>query len=225
MKDNRSGLRQVSGSRQMREKLHADIVSRMNEAGWTDLSFVSLAAGRTHWIGKTLAQVPVVAQNLTQKVENLIDISLRGRAQAVYAIWMTRTLPKSQAMLIAFSDPTVLCETTAECLPHPRGCGTFPRIFKRYVLEQGLLSMTAAVHKANGKAAGAFQLRNRGVLKSGYWADVVVFDASKIEDRADYDQPFAPPLGIDYVIVNGVVAVDHGNVTSNSPSGMPVAFR
>ncbi len=43
--------------------------------------------------------------------------------------------------------------------------------------------------------------------------------------RTDYDQPFAPPLGIDYVIVNGVVVVDHGNVTSNSPSGMPVRFQ
>ncbi len=225
MKDNRSGLRQVSGSRQ-REKLHADIVSRMNEAGWTDLSFVRLAAGRTEWIGKTLAQVPVVAQDLNQQVKNLIDISLRGGAQAVYADMDEQDVAQvaSYAYCVFGSDSAVR-DPTAEYLPHPRGYGTFPRIFRRYVLEQGLLSMSAAVHKASGQAAGVFQLRNRGVLNVGYWADVVVFDASKIEDRADYDQPFAVPLGIDYVIVNGVVAVDHGNVTSNSPSGMPVRFH
>jgi N-acyl-D-amino-acid deacylase len=89
------------------------------------------------------------------------------------------------------------------------------------VFEQGLLSMEAAVRKASGQAAEAFALGQRGFLRPGYWADVVLFDPKKIEDRADYDQPFAPPLGIDYVIVNGVIAVDHGNLTSNHPSGMP----
>jgi N-acyl-D-amino-acid deacylase len=67
-----------------------------------------------------------------------------------------------------------------------------------------------------------FRLSDRGFLRPGYWADVVVFDPNKIEDRADYDQPFAPPLGIEYVIVNGVITVDHGNFTSNGPSGAPI---
>ena len=84
--------------------------------------------------------------------------------------------------------------------------------------------MTEAIHKTSGQAAETFHLANRGFLKVGYWADVVVFDPNKIEDRADYDQPFAAPLGIDYVIVNGVITVDHGNLTSNSPSGKPVRF-
>lgn len=226
VKDSRSALRQVSASRQMREKLHADIVSRMNEEGWTDLSFVRLAAGRKEWIGKTLAQVPVVAQDLNQQVENLIDISLRGGAQAVYADMDDQDVAQAATYAYCvFGSDSAVRDPTAEYLPHPRGCGTFPRIFRRYVLEQGLLSMTTAVQKASGQAAEAFHLGHRGILKSGYWADVVVFDASKIEDRADYDQPFAAPLGIDYVIVNGVVAVDHGNVTSNSPSGMPVRFH
>jgi len=112
-------------------------------------------------------------------------------------------------------------DPAAEYLPHPRGCGTFPRVFRRYVFEQGLMSMEAAVYKASGQAAAAFGLGERGFLQPGYWADIVLFDPKKIEDRADYDQPFAPPLGIDYVIVNGVIAVDHGNLTSNPPSGLP----
>ena len=87
------------------------------------------------------------------------------------------------------------------------------------------MSPAEAVRKASQQAAEVFHLQNRGVLKSGYWADVVVFDSNTIEDRADYNQPFAPPLGLEYVIVNGVVAVDHGNLTSGRPSGMPVRFH
>ncbi len=225
LRDNRSGLKQVIASSEAREKLREDILSRMNEEGWRDFSFVKLAAGRKEWIGKTLAQVPVFARDLNQQVENLIEISLRGGAQAVYADMDEQDVAQVAAYpYCVFGSDSAVRDPTAEYLPHPRGCGTFPRIFRRYVLEQRLLSMTEAIHKTSGQAAETFHLANRGFLKVGYWADVVVFDPNKIEDRADYDQPFAAPLGIDYVIVNGVITVDHGNLTSNSPSGKPVRF-
>lgn len=83
VKDNRLGLRHVAASPQMRRKLHADIVAQITEDGWTDLSFVRLAAGRPEWIGKTLAETPVPAPDKDQQVENLIDISLSGGAQAI----------------------------------------------------------------------------------------------------------------------------------------------
>ncbi|HLE64092.1 MAG TPA: amidohydrolase family protein [Pyrinomonadaceae bacterium] len=226
LRDNRLGLKEVIASSEARRKLREDILSRMNEEGWKDFSFVKLAAGRREWIGKTLAQVPIAARDLNQQVENLIEISLLGGAQAVYADMDEQDVAEAATnAYCTFGSDSSVRDPKAEYLPHPRGYGTFPRIFRRYVREQGLLTMTAAVHKASGQAAEAFHLGNRGVLKSGYWADITVFDANKIEDRADYDQPFAPPLGIDYVIVNGVVAVDHGNLTANSPRGMPVRFH
>ena len=226
LRDNRTGLRQASQSVEARRKLHEDILSIISAEGWKDLSFVRLAAGRKEWIGKTLAQVPAQALNADQQIENLIEISLRGGAQAVYADMDEQDIAQviSYPHCVFGSDSAVR-DPTAEYLPHPRGCGTFPRVFRQFVFERALLTLSAAVHKASGQAAEIFGLPERGVLKAGYWADVVVFDPEKIEDRADYDHPFAMPVGIDYVIVNGVIAMDQGSLTSNNPSGMPVKFR
>jgi len=222
LKDNRSGLREVAGSPEARRKLHDDILANLNADGWKDLTFVKLAAGKKEWIGKTLADVPVAAAGVQQQIENLIDISLHGGAQAVYADLDDQDVAEVAAYpFCVFGSDSAVRDPAAEYLPHPRGCGTFPRVFRRYVFEQGLMSMEAAVYKASGQAAAAFGLGERGFLQPGYWADIVLFDPKTIEDRADYDQPFAPPLGIDYVIVNGVIAVDHGNLTSNPPSGLP----
>lgn len=71
-------------------------------------------------------------------------------------------------------------------------------------------------------AAKIFGLEDRGVLQPGSWADVVIFDLETIRDNADYDHPFAEPVGIDYVIVNGRVAVDHGALSGEKPAGMPL---
>ena len=223
LKDNRTGLREVAKSPAARRKIHDEILSKLNADGWKDLTFVKLAAGRTEWIGKTLAEVPVAASNVQQQIENLIEISLRGGAQAVYADMNDQDVAEVAAYpFCVFGSDSAVRDPAADYLPHPRGCGTFPRVFRKYVIEQSLLSIEAAIHKASGRAAEMFRLSDRGFLRPGYWADVVVFDPNKIEDRADYDQPFAPPLGIDYVIVNGVITVDHGNFTSNGPSGVPV---
>ena len=226
VQDSRSGLRQVSKSAQIRQQLHADIVSRINEEGWKDLSFVRLAAGRPEWIGKTLAQAPTLAPDLNQQVENLIEISLRGGTQAVYADMDEQDVAQvANYPYCVFGSDSAVRDPMAQYQPHPRGCGTFPRIFSRYVRTEGLLSLTQAVHKASGQAAQIFGLTDRGILRSGYWADIVVFDPNSIEDKADYDKPFAEPVGLDYVIVNGVVAVDHGALTREKAAGMPLKKR
>ena len=226
VRDSRSGLRQVSESPQFRQQLHTDIVSRMNEEGWKDLSFVRLAAGRPEWIGKTLAEVPVLAQDLNQQVENLIEISLRGGAQAIYSDMDEQDVAKVVGYpFCVFGSDSAVRDPTAQYQPHPRGCGTFPRIFSHYVREDGPLSLAQAVHKASGQAAEIFGLADRGILRSGYWADIVIFDPNSIEDKATYDKPFAEPVGLDYVIVNGVVAIDHGSLTNEKGAGMPVKKR
>src|SRR5205814_1733698 len=73
LKDNRAGLRQAAESPENRQKLHLDIATRLMGEGWTDLSFVRLAAGRPEWIGKTLTQVPKLAADFNGQIENLID--------------------------------------------------------------------------------------------------------------------------------------------------------
>lgn len=223
VKDGRAGLRQAGKNPKIRQQLHTDILSSLQREGWNDLMHVRLAAGRPEWIGRTPAEVPVPSSELNRQVENLIDISLLGGAQAIYADMNEDDVAQAiRYPFCVFGSDSAVRDPDMLYKPHPRGCGTFPRIFDQYVRGEHSLDLSQAVYKASGQAAEIFNLRDRGHLKPGAWADIVIFDLEKIRDMADYDQPFAAPSGIDYVIVNGTIAVDHGNLSGNCPSGMAV---
>jgi N-acyl-D-aspartate/D-glutamate deacylase len=91
--------------------------------------------------------------------------------------------------------------------PHPRAYGTFPRVLGRYVREQNVITLPQAVWRMTGFPARQFKIPMRGELREGLFADVVVFDPQVVIDRATFDRPHQYPVGIDYVIVNGVVTV------------------
>ncbi len=97
--------------------------------------------------------------------------------------------------------------------PHPRAYGTFPRVLGHYVREKGVLTLEQAIHKMSGLPAQVLGLKDRGVLKEGMAADIVIFSPQKIKDRATYVRPHQFPEGISWVMVNGQVVVDHGKVT------------
>lgn len=94
--------------------------------------------------------------------------------------------------------------------PHPRGFGTFPRVLGHYVRETAVLTLPDAVHRMTGFAARQFGIADRGEVRVGAFADLVVFDAATIADRATFDDPRQYPVGIDAVIVNGVTTMRRG---------------
>jgi N-acyl-D-amino-acid deacylase len=102
-------------------------------------------------------------------------------------------------------------------LPHPRSYGNFPRLLARYVRERKILTLEAAIRKMTSWPATRMRLANRGLIKEGCWADVVIFDFDKVQDRATYEQPLLSPEGIDYVLVNGQLVMDHGKHTGAKP--------
>jgi N-acyl-D-aspartate/D-glutamate deacylase len=97
--------------------------------------------------------------------------------------------------------------------PHPRSFGTFPRVLGVYVREKKLLTLEDAVRKMTSLNAAKIGLLDRGVIRVGAYADLTVFDAGRVIDRATYLEPFQYPAGIEVVIVNGTVTVDHGRHT------------
>ena len=101
--------------------------------------------------------------------------------------------------------------------PHPRAYGTFPRILRKYVREEGKLTLEDAIRKFSALAAQRMRLTDRGVLKQGLWADVVVFDPDKVRDLATFENPNQLSVGMDYVLVNGVPVVDQGQMTGALP--------
>ena len=98
-------------------------------------------------------------------------------------------------------------------LPHPRSFGNFPRVIARYVKERHVLTLPEAVRKMTGWPATRMRLANRGTIAAGNWADVTIFDYDGLQDRATYERPMDFPSGIEWVLVNGVVTIDHGKHT------------
>lgn len=104
-------------------------------------------------------------------------------------------------------------------LPHPRSYGTFPRILSRYVRETGTLTLEEAIRKMTSWPATRMGLARRGVLREGAWADITIFDLDAISDRATYEEPVLFPVGIEYVLVNGVVVIENGGTHTGARPG------
>ncbi|MGE5081584.1 MAG: N-acyl-D-amino-acid deacylase family protein [Acidobacteriota bacterium] len=101
--------------------------------------------------------------------------------------------------------------------PHPRAYGTFPRILSKYVREDKALSLENAIRKFTALPAQRMRLADRGVLKTGMWADVLVFDPATVRDRATFDNPNQLSDGMEFVLVNGVPVIDQGKMTGALP--------
>jgi len=102
-------------------------------------------------------------------------------------------------------------------VPHPRNFGTFPRVLGKYVREEHVISLEQAVHKMSGLTARQLHFTDRGLIKTGLAADLVIFDPATVADRATFTDPFQYPVGIDTVIVNGRVVLDEGKHTGERP--------
>ncbi|MYJ10360.1 MAG: amidohydrolase family protein [Gemmatimonadetes bacterium] len=100
---------------------------------------------------------------------------------------------------------------------HPRGFGAYPRVLGRYVREEGRLGLEEAVHKMTGLAAAHMGLAERGVLRAGAPADMVLFDPATVIDRATTAEPHLTAEGIERVWVEGVVVYEDGTVTGATP--------
>jgi N-acyl-D-amino-acid deacylase len=129
-----------------------------------------------------------------------------------------RTILQSPTMLVG-SDGTSLAPhgITGQGKPHPRFYGTFARVLGRYVRELGLLSLPQAIYKMTGGSAAALGLQDRGLLREGYWADIVLFDPQQIADQATFDNPHQFATGLSTVMVNGTVVIDQGEHTGTLP--------
>jgi len=108
-----------------------------------------------------------------------------------------------------------------ESKTHPRAYGTFPRILGKYVRDEKNLALTDAIRKFTSLPAQRMKLRDRGLIKQNYFADLTIFNPDTVKDVATYADSNRPSQGIEYVIVNGVVSLDHGKLTGQT-GGRPL---
>jgi N-acyl-D-amino-acid deacylase len=102
-------------------------------------------------------------------------------------------------------------------MPHPRAYGTNSRVLGKYVREEKIISLEEAIRRMSSLAAQKIQLKDRGLLKEGMAADIVIFDENKVIDKASFEQPHQYAEGFDAVIVNGQLVMEDGKMTGNRP--------
>ena len=171
--------------------------------------------------GRTLADVAQLWGK--DPIDTIFDLLIEDQAFTEVAVFGM----SEPDVVLALQQPWVSIDndssgTSPEGLlgqehPHPRAYGTFPRILAKYVREEKKLRLEEAVRKFSALAAQRMRLTDRGVLKAGMWADVVIFDPEKIHDVATFAKPNQLSEGMDYVLVNGVPVIDHGRMTGALP--------
>jgi dihydroorotase/N-acyl-D-amino-acid deacylase len=169
--------------------------------------------------GKTLAEVARMEGKDPRDM--VLDLILAGDAGMTVLITSEDDLRVAmQRSWVAFgSDGETVAPDgpLSEGLVHPRGYGTYPKILGEYVRELGLIGLEEAIRKATSLPAQRLGIRDRGLLREGFHADVVVFDPATVIDTATYQKPHRFAKGISHVIVNGEVVVDEGRITEARP--------
>jgi N-acyl-D-amino-acid deacylase len=171
--------------------------------------------------GKTLAQIAKMWDK--DPIDTLFDILIEDDAYAYVAVFGMSEPDVALALL----QPWVSVDNDSQGTapngllgrehPHPRAYGTFPRILRKYVREERMLRLEDAIRKFTALSAQRMRLVDRGVLKAGMWADVVVFDPEKVRDLATFENPNQLSEGMQYVLVNGVPVINDGKPTSALP--------
>jgi len=169
------------------------------------------------WQGKRLSEI-AAAQN-KDALDALFDFIIADHGQTGAIFFMMN----EDDMKAALKSPFVsICTDSgaratdgplAGSKSHPRGWGTYPRILGRYVRDEHLMPLELAIHKMTGLPASNVGLKERGLIRTGYFADLTIFNPKTVIDRATFEQPNQYPVGINYVIVNGQIEVDNGQRT------------
>src|SRR5277367_310300 len=171
--------------------------------------------------GKRLSEVAAMWKE--DAIDALCDILIKDKAFTNVAVFGMDELD----VVLALKQPWVSIDNDSQGTspdgllgtehPHPRAYGTFPRILRKYVREEHALTLEDAIRKFSALPAQRMRLTDRGVLKAGMWADVVIFDPATVRDLATFENPNQLSQGMEFVLVNGVPVIDQGKMTGAKP--------
>src|SRR5215472_14275323 len=171
--------------------------------------------------GKTVAQIATLWNK--DPFDTIFDLLIQDNAFTEVAVFGM----SEPDVALALEQPWVSIDNDSQGTapdgllgqehPHPRAYGTFPRILRKYVRQEHKLKLEDAIRKFTALPAQRMRLSDRGVLKAGLWADVVIFDPETITDRATFENPNQLSEGMKYVLVNGVSVIDNGKATNALP--------
>ena len=204
----------------------ARIVSAMKQKvrhrGREDYAYAVIASYRhdTSLNGLNIVEATKRMRNvdsLDDQIETILEIQKNGGASGVFHGMNEEDLQK----FMRHPNTMVACDSglrkLGEGVPHPRGYGNNARVLARYVRELKVLRLEDAIRRMTSLPANSFRLKQRGELREGNWADIVVFDPNKVNDPATYNDPHHYAVGIPHVLVNGVLVIKESEHTGAKP--------
>ena len=209
--------------KELREKMREETVEKViGNNSWESILIVEVSREENRSLeGKNLSDIAASRKKDPYQlacdllVEEEGDVSIVGFGMSEENIQLLLKHP----LLMLCSDGSALAPygLLSRGVPHPRNYGAFPRFLGLYVREKKLIPLPQAIKKMTSLPAAKMGLEDRGSIKEGNFADLVIFDPSKISDTATYFEPENYPEGIDYVLVNGRIVIDHGQQTGELP--------
>ena len=206
-----------------RERVKRELIAKAAQDGFKDFSFAYVANHRADqsFNGKNIAEITKIVKrkaDVNSQAEQAIDLLLAGGAQMVLRKMSDQDVERifKQPFTMVASDAGVIDSESAS-VPHPRGFGNNARVLGVYVRDKRLVGLEEAVRKMSSLPAQTFKLWDRGLLRPGMAADVVIFDEKTVADRATFEQPKQYAAGIDYVIVNGQIVIEKGGHNGAKP--------
>lgn len=206
-------LRKRVGDQSLKKKIILGMVSSLKKSKNKNYSYavVAMYSPDTTLNGKNISEINKLKGRKTKpalEAETILDMLMKGNAQMVY-----HTMNEEDVryfMKYPFNMPAADGGvSTGKGMPHPRGYGTNARVLGRYVREQGVISFEEAIRRMTSLPAQKFGLNDRGLLKEGFAADIVIFDPEKVSDRSTFDTPHQFSEGIPWVLVNGIPVVEN----------------
>jgi len=207
------------GDKATRDRVFKEMKDTLKKSGFKDYSYAVVASYSRDksFNGKSIAEITKQVKNksdVTSQIEQILEMYEAGGASMVYHSMgeddVKRIMQEPFTMIASDAGVRQLDDS----VPHPRGYGNNARVLGRYVRELKLISLEDAIRKMTSLPAQTFGFRDRGLIREGLAADLVIFDESTIIDQATFDKPHQFPLGISYVIVNGTPVLENNQMTS-----------
>jgi N-acyl-D-amino-acid deacylase len=219
-----------------RRRAAREMKDGLKRSGHKDFSYAMVASHRAkpEYNGKSIAEITRLARgkkDVDSQIEQILELYSAGGAQMVY-----HSMSEEDVRLIMREPFTMIASDSGvrrfgEGVPHPRGYGNNARVLGTYVRQLGLVTLEDAVRKMTSLPAQTFGFRDRGLVREGMAADLVIFDDASVADPSTFERPHQYAAGFSHVVVNGAVVLDAGRLTGARPGAAlrhaaePVAGR
>ncbi|MFN7936975.1 MAG: D-aminoacylase [Bryobacteraceae bacterium] len=220
--DGRDAVAERIKSPETRKRIVAEMETKLRDLGHDDYSYATVATFKPNrdYEGKTISEINVLKgrpRTIAAEIDTILDLQLEGGAQMVYHSMGNEDVER----IMRYPHTAIASDggvrEFGQGMPHPRSYGTNARVLAEYVRNRKVLTLEDAIRRMTSLPARTFALRDRGLLREGFAADILLFDPAQVQDKATFANPHQYTTGFDWVLVNGVPVIANGQFQDALP--------